>query len=100
MEELDYRDVKVEFKVTEPNTSDRIVINQAQISKETDKEGNDVKDRDSTADKWIDGEDDQDTAPIMLTIKTGATTVYAGVIIAVISILGLGIYSIKKYVLK
>lgn len=60
MEELDYRDVKVEFKVTEPNTSDRIVINQAQISKETDKEGNDVKDRDSTADKWIDGEDDQD----------------------------------------
>ena len=41
MEELDYRDVKVEFKVTEPNTSDRIVINQAQISKETDKEGND-----------------------------------------------------------
>lgn len=28
-EKLDYRDVKVAFEVTEPNTSDRILINQA-----------------------------------------------------------------------
>ena len=59
-EKLDYRDVKVAFEVTEPNTSDRILINQAQISKDSDKGGNDVTDQDSVPDKWNEGEDDQD----------------------------------------
>ena len=58
--QLDYKDVKVAFKVVEPATSDRIVINKAQISKECDEDENDVKDRDSTPDEWIEGEDDQD----------------------------------------
>ena len=57
---LSFKDVKVAFEVIEPATSDRIVINQAQISKNTDKDGNDVHDRDSVPDKWNDGEDDQD----------------------------------------
>ena len=59
-EKLDYRDVKVAFEVTEPNTSDRILINQAQISRDSDKDGNDVTDQDSVPDKWNEGEDDQD----------------------------------------
>ena len=59
-EKLDYRDVKVAFEVTEPNTSDRILINQAQISKDSDKDENDVTDQDSVPDKWNEGEDDQD----------------------------------------
>ena len=59
-EKLDYRDVNVAFEVTEPNTSDRILINQAQISKDSDKDGNDVTDQDSVPDKWNEGEDDQD----------------------------------------
>ena len=58
--ELSYKDVKVAFEVTEPNTSDRVVINKAQISKDTDKDGNDVDDQDSTPDEWNEGEDDQD----------------------------------------
>ena len=60
MEEPDYRDIKIAFKVTEPNTSDRILINKAQISDDSDKDGNEVIDKDSTPDKWIDDEDDQD----------------------------------------
>ena len=60
MSELDYRDVKVQFKVTEPTTSDRILINYAQISKETDSSGRVVRDRDSTPNVWVEGEDDQD----------------------------------------
>ena len=60
MSELDYRDVKVQFKVTEPTTSDRILINYAQISKETDSSGRVVRDRDSTPNIWVEGEDDQD----------------------------------------
>ena len=60
METLDYKDVKVAFKVIEPTTSDRIIINKAQISKNTDENDDDVKDRDSTPDKWIEEDDDQD----------------------------------------
>ena len=58
---LDYRDVKVAFKVVEPTTSDRVITNYAQITKHTDYTGNTtIIDRDSTPNKWIDGEDDQD----------------------------------------
>lgn len=56
----DYKDVKVAFRVTEPNTSDRIITNQAQISKDTDKDGKEIDDIDSIPDEWNEGEDDQD----------------------------------------
>ena len=66
MNELDYRDLKVQFKVTEPNTSERIITNYAQISKMTNSEEKIVEDRDSTPNKWINGEDDQDIENIRL----------------------------------
>ena len=50
----DYRDVKIAFRVIEPNTSDRTIVNSAQISKDSD------DDEDSTPDEWIEPEDDQD----------------------------------------
>ena len=56
----DYADVKVAFKVIEPNGSNKVIINSAQISDDTDKDGNPVEDEDSTPDEWNDGEDDQD----------------------------------------
>ena len=55
--------VQVQFKVTEPTTSDRILTDHAQISKETDSSGNIVKDRDSTPNEWLD-EDDEDIEPV------------------------------------
>ena len=64
MQEPDHRDLKIAFKVTEPNTSDRIIINKAQISDDSDEKGNEVVDKDSTPDKWIEGEDDQDIEKI------------------------------------
>ena len=60
MKTPDYKDVKIAFRVTEPQTSDRILINKAQISKHHDDFGKEVKDRDSTPNKWNEGEDDQD----------------------------------------
>ena len=63
-ENLSYKDLEVAFKVIEPNTSDRIIINKAQISKDADKNGKDVDDRDSTPDEWNEGEDDQDIEKI------------------------------------
>ena len=62
----DYADVKVAFKVTEPNTSDKVIVNSAQISEDTDKDGDPVEDEDSTPDEWNEGEDDQDKEYIKL----------------------------------
>jgi uncharacterized repeat protein (TIGR01451 family) len=56
----DYADIKVAFKVTEPNTSDRVLVNSAQITHDTDKDGKEVTDEDSETNKWNNGEDDQD----------------------------------------
>jgi uncharacterized repeat protein (TIGR01451 family) len=56
----DYRDVKVAFKVTEPNTSDRILINTAEISDDSDANDKPITDIDSTPGNNEDGEDDID----------------------------------------
>ena len=74
--------------------------NIAEISEDADDHGNSITDIDSTPNNQVDGEDDQDNAPVILTIKTGETTIYTGVIIASIAIIGVGVFCIKKYVLK
>ena len=56
----DYKEVKVAFKVIEPNESDRVLVNSAQISDDSDEDGNEVEDIDSVPDEWNEGEDDQD----------------------------------------
>ena len=59
-ENISYKDVKVTFTVKEPTTSDKIIINKAQITEDTDKDGNEVEDKDSVQNVWNEGEDDQD----------------------------------------
>ena len=51
---LSYQDVKIAFVVTEPNTSDRILVNTAQISADSD------DDIDSTPVNNVESEDDLD----------------------------------------
>ncbi len=63
----DYADVKIAFKVIEPNGSSKILVNSAQISEDTDSEGNPIDDKDSIPDKWNEGEDDQDKEYVKLT---------------------------------
>ena len=63
----DYRDIKVAFEVIEPNSSDRIIINSAQITEDSDENGDPVEDKDSIPDEWNEGEDDQDKEYIKLT---------------------------------
>ena len=63
----DYRDVRVAFKVVEPNTSDKIIVNSAQIQEDEDENGNPIDDIDSTPGEWNEGEDDQDREYIKLT---------------------------------
>ncbi len=67
MNEPDYKEVRIAFKVIEPNTSDRIIINTAEISEDSDEEGNPVDDVDSTPDNDEDGEDDIDIEKVKVT---------------------------------
>ena len=58
----DYRDVQIAFQVTEPNTSDRILVNTAEIADDSDSSGDPIDDIDSTPDnnnEW-NKEDDLD----------------------------------------
>lgn len=66
----DYRDVKIVFKVDESvlekttTTEKRIIKNTAEITEETDEDGDIVVDEDSTPDNWVEGEDDIDNEQI------------------------------------
>ena len=60
----DYKDVKVAFKVTELNTSDRIIINTAEITEDADEAGKEIDDIDSTPNNNKDEEDDIDIEKI------------------------------------
>lgn len=60
MDSPDYKDLQIVLKVVEPENSDRIVTNRAQIMNQVNKDGEKVDDIDSTPGKWIEGEDDQD----------------------------------------
>ena len=54
-----YKEVEVECKVKE-GSEDRQIINIAEITKDTDKDGKEIDDIDSTPNNKIEGEDDQD----------------------------------------
>ena len=56
-------------------------------------------DIDSTPNNKKDGEDDIDDASVILSISTGGTQLYIILTITIISVLGCGIFAIKKYVL-
>lgn len=59
-----YKELKIAFKVVLPNTAtDKIIINKAEITNDSDKQGNPIDDSDST-DNWVEGEDDQDIEKI------------------------------------
>ncbi len=86
MTQPDYKDVKVIFKVKEPNTSDRIIINTAEISDDSDEYGKPVEDVDSEPNNSNPEEDDIDIEKVKvkyfdLALKkwvTSSTTIYDG----------------------
>ena len=67
MTQPDYKDLQIAFRVTEPNTSDRVLINIAEISEDSDEDGDPVEDIDSTPDNDEDGEDDIDEEKVKVT---------------------------------
>lgn len=57
---INYQDVKIAFKVKDPNSNTTIITNHAQISDDSDKDGKTIEDIDSKPGEWNEGEDDQD----------------------------------------
>lgn len=68
MIEPDSREVRVEFKVKTSNNEGDVIINKAQISEDTDEDGNPVDDIDSTPNVWEDSprDDDQDIEKLIV----------------------------------
>ena len=50
--DLDYREITIKLKVIADNITKKIIRNEACISKDKDKYGDDVDDRDSTPEEW------------------------------------------------
>lgn len=73
-------------------------VNVAEISK--DENEYNVPDIDSTPNNNVEGEDDQDSAIVVLSIKTGSTPIYITLIITIMAIFASGSYLIYKYVIK
>ena len=65
----DYRDVKIAFLVTEPNTSDRILVNTAEIADDRDKDNKPVEDIDSTPNNDNDWNEEDDLDKEFVKVK-------------------------------
>ncbi|MGN1330771.1 MAG: hypothetical protein ACI4VN_05510, partial [Clostridia bacterium] len=90
--------VEIRLRWTRDENNLGTKINTAEISKDENEYG--APDIDSTPDNNKDGEDDQDTAPVILSIITGSTQTYIALITIITTILCSGIYLIYKYVIK
>lgn len=62
----DYKEVSIYLRVTEEAPVGEIITNEAAITEDKDKEGNEVNDRDSDPEKWVKYEDDEDYDNIIL----------------------------------
>lgn len=74
------------------------IENIAEIAESTSLEA--LKDIDSIAGNKQSGEDDIDSASLIVSIRTGSPIMYIGIVIASMLVLGIGIYIIDKKVLK
>ena len=73
-------------------------VNVAEISE--DYNFNDSHDIDSTPNNKVVGEDDLDTAPVLLSISTGAENIVYLIPVFVVSVAGIGFFVSKKFILK
>ena len=92
--------VKVTFRWKKSSSNLGLKTNTAEISKDENERG--IPDRDSIPGNKIPGEDDIDTADVLLSIKTGLTENIIAIVggtLVILSVLAGGIILIKKYVL-
>lgn len=73
-------------------------INIAEINKSSNDYA--ISDSDSIAGNKKDNEDDISSAELIISVRTGLPIMYISIIISVIGIIGVGVYLIKKKVIK
>ncbi len=90
---------EVEVVLTWINSEDNMGLkeNIAEISEDYNDYG--VPDRDSTPDNQVDGEDDQDDAPVLLSVSTGQVRIYFTLGFVILITIASGIILIKKFIL-
>lgn len=64
--DIHYKEVSVKMKVISDNVTGTTIRNEACISNDSDKDGNEIDDRDSKTDEWKKYEDDEDYDNIIL----------------------------------
>lgn len=83
-------------KMTEDNTG--IINNTAEIAESENAEN--IKDKDSTPNNKVQGEDDMSSANVLIGVRTGEEVIQITLGLVVLIILAVGIYLINKEVLK
>ena len=78
--------------MTDSNTG--IITNNAEITESYSKNG--TIDIDSAPGNGEQSEDDYGTADTIISVKTGAATVYTTLILIIVSMIGIGVFFIKK----
>ena len=84
------------MKVSEENLG--LINNRAEIYEAYNDLG--LEDVDSTPGNQASNEDDMSSADILITIRTGKTIMFIGLIILIVSMIGIGTYLIRKKVLR
>ena len=74
------------------------VVNTAEIAEDYNILG--LQDKNPTPGNKSEKENDLGSANVVITVRTGQIIIYTTLIISVLGILFVGIYSIKKYVIK
>ena len=88
--------VVLKKKMTEENTG--IINNTAEIVEVENSEN--IKDKDSTPNNRVQGEDDMSSANVLIGVKTGAEVMYITLGLVILIVLAVGIYLINKEVLR
>lgn len=90
--------VKLVLTKTLNRNSTGTIENTAEIGTATNLE--EIKDIDSTPGNKLGGEDDIGSASLIISIRTGGPTLYIGIVLISLAVLGIGIYLINKKILK
>ena len=90
--------VKLVLTKTLNSNSTGTIENTAEIGAATNLE--EIKDIDSTPGNKLGGEDDIGSASLIISIRTGGPTLYIGIVLISLAVLGIGIYLINKKILK
>ena len=93
----EYADIEVVLTWINGEDTMGVMTNTAEISEDYNDYG--VPDIDSTPDNRVDGEDDIDDAPVMLSISTGQARIYFTLGFTILITIAGGIVLIKKFVI-